>query len=429
MVSTTKIRTHPLFATQLYEFCKKMHVHGMDVKNASLNSKLDCKIYKQQPEGFIDTEHPEYVCKLNIAVYGLKKSPRQWYNTIKPVLESVGVEVSRSDSGLFSRTINGSMVLLGIYVDDLIIACECPTVLERVKSMLSSSFAMKDLGILKHYLGIDISYDRQRGSVAMCQSHLVLNILRRFDMESCKPSNTPMEAKLALQPHVESKTNLTSAPYRQLIGSIMYLMLCTRPELSFSIGSLSKFLSQATDDHWKNAKRVLRYLKGTANKKLIYRNANELPIMAYCDADWASAFDRKSTSGYVIFLGGNLISWASKKQTVIALSSTEAEIIAAAEAMREILWVRNILSSFGITVPTPVLYCDSQPAIFIANNGGFNGRSKHMDLKYKFFSECVSSKDVKLVYISTSDNVADTLTKSLPQAPFNNFSTLMGLRD
>lgn len=213
-------------------------------------------------------------------------------------------------------------------------------------------------------------------------------------MQDCKPSNTPMEAKLILQPHCDSENDLTNAPFRQLVGSVMYLMLCTQPDLSYAISVLSKFLSMPTDEHWKSAKRILRYLQATPGKNLVFHCANELPIMAYCDANRASSNDRKSTSGYAIYVGSNLVSWSSKRQSVVALSSTEAEIIAATETMREILWIRNVLSSFGFTVDTLTLYCDSQPAIAIAHTGGYNGRSKHMDVKYRFLSDCVTNHNI-----------------------------------
>lgn len=399
-----------------------MHIHSMDVKNAFLNSVLEHDVYMHQPEGYVDKVHPDYVCKLEKAVYGLKQSPRQWYNTIRPVLESVGVNPSPSDSGIFSGIVDGTLVLLGIYVDDLFIACADMDVLRNVKEKLSSEFAMKDIGSIKHYLGMDIDYKFSEGEVILSQGHYVSEVLKRFGMDNCKSSPTPMEAKLVLHPHVDGVTKLTEGPYRQLVGSIMYLMLCTRPDISFSTGVLSRFLSNPTEMHWKSAKRVLRYLQGTSGMKLSFKKTDGLDIVAYCDADWASSFDRRSTTGYVIYVGNNLVAWKSKKQSTIALSSTEAEIIAATETMREVMWVRNVIESFGIKTTTPTLYCDSQPAIAISNTTGYHGRSKHMDVKYKFMSECVEDKNVDLRYVPSDENIADTLTKPLSRALFTKFA-------
>lgn len=292
---------------------------------------------------------------LKKAVYGLKQSPRQWYNTIKPVLESVEVTVSPSDNGIFSGVVNGSIVLLGIYVDDLFIASESLSVLRNVKSKLDAEFAMKDMGIIKHYLDMDIHYLREEGKVVMSQSHFVSEILDRFSMSSCKPAKTPMESKVILRPHIDGETTIMQAPYRRLVGSVMYLMLCTRPEISFSVGVLSKFISSPTSVHWTSAKRLLRFLRGTSKSNLVFRSAKELNIVAYCDADWASSHDRKSTTGYLIYVGGNLVSWKSKKQSTVALSSTEAEIISATETTREILWIESILISFGLNREVPAL--------------------------------------------------------------------------
>lgn len=154
-----------------------------------------------------------------------------------------------------------------------------------------------------------------------------------------------MEHKLILKPHVEGKSTMTKSPYRQLIGSMMYFMICTRPDIAFAVGVLSKFTSSATDEHYTSAKRVLRYLQATKDLKLGCNRDEQLDLVAYSDADWASSYDRRSTTGYLIYVGGNLVSWLSKKQSTFALSSTEAEIIAATETMRELLWIQNLLLS------------------------------------------------------------------------------------
>ena len=218
-----------------------MHVHSMDLKDAFRNSKLEHEIFMAQPEGFVDRSKPDYVGQLRKAVYGLKQSLQQWYGTIKPVLESVGVNASRSEIGLLSGTVKGALVLLGIYVDDLFFACKSLPVLDEIKSTLSSTFSMKDLRVINHYLGMDITYNFELGEVVISQSHFLRKILNRLSMSRCKPSPTPMQAKLLLRPHDEDETPFTSVLYRQIIGSLIYFMLCTRPDIAFSIGVLSKF--------------------------------------------------------------------------------------------------------------------------------------------------------------------------------------------
>ena len=323
--------------------------------------------------------------------------------------------------------VNNVSVLLGIYVDDLIIACESLSVLENIKSKLSSTFAMKDLGVMKHYLGMDINYEREKGLVALSQQSFINSVLKRFSMSQCKPASTPMEAKSIQHPHYDGGTPLSDKPYRQLIGSVMHLLLCTRPDISFPVGVLSKFLSYPTNEHWTSAKRILRYLLGTMDMSLVFNREDNLSIVGYCDADWASSFDRKSTTGYCIFVGGNSVSWKSKKQSVVALSSTESEIIAATETIRELLWIQNIITGLGISIDKPKLFCDSQPAISIANTGAMNGRNKHMDVKYAFLSDMVSTHKIQLQYIRSNENIADAFTKPLPRAQFERLRDYLGL--
>lgn len=226
-----------------------------------------------------------------------------------------------------------------------------------------------------------------------------------------------MQNKLILQPHDGDTATIPSVPYRQIIGCLMYIMLCTRPDIAYPVRVLSKFLAASTNDHWVAAKRILCYLKGAKELKLTYgANESELSLVAYCDADWASSYDRKSTTGMVIFLGGNLVSYYSKKKSTIALSTTEAEIIAAMETMRELLWLRQLLISCEYITGIPILYCDSQPAIAIAHNSGYSGRTKHLDVELRFLAE--SAKEVCIQYIPTDQMLADALTKSLPRIAF-----------
>lgn len=195
------------------------------------------------------------------------------------MLESVGVNASPSDSGLFHGTVDDALVLLEIFVDDLFIACDSFPVLERIKEKLASSFSMKDLGTLKHYLGMDIDYKREKGIVLLSQTNFITEVLKRFSMSQCKPTHTPMQTKTVLHPHNDGANTLTSNPHRQLIGSVMYLLLCTHPDISFPVSVLSKFLSSPTTEHWIFAKRILRYLRGTTDMELQFKSGKDLLII------------------------------------------------------------------------------------------------------------------------------------------------------
>lgn len=222
---------------------------------------------------------------------------------------------------------------------------------------------------------------------------------------------------------------LCTGPYRQLVGCLMYIMLCTRPDISFSIGVLSKFLEMPTEAHWISAKRVLRYLKKTISLKLSYKTCSRTALIGYSDADWASSFDRKSTTGYLTFLDSSLVRWSSKEQATVALSSTEAEVIAATEATRELKWIKKSLSSLESDVPEVTLYWDSLPAIAIANTSGYHARSKHMDVKHLYLQECIEKKRVNILYCPTTEMVSDTVIKPLQRIRFNSFLDSMGLHE
>lgn len=207
----------------------------------------------------------------------------------------------------------------------------------------------------------------------------------------------------------------------------MCLMLCTRPDIAYTTVLLSKFISQPRNEHWSAAKRILRYLGGTANTKLVFNTENEIDITAYCNTDWASSHDRKSTTGYLFYVGGNLVSWKSKKQSAVPLSSTESEIIAASETVREIMWIRNILSGFAIELATPASFCDSQPAIVIIYTGNTSARNKQTYVKNKFLSQFVTENKTSISYITATHHIADLLTKSLSSTKFNSFASKLCL--
>jgi hypothetical protein len=238
-------------------------------------------------------------------------------------------------------------------------------------------------------------------------------MLKKFNMINCKIDGDSVD----------------ETQYRSLIGGLMYLQN-TRPDISFYVNMLSRFMQNPSKNHYGAAKRVLRYIAGTADHGLWYEKNKDVVLRGYCDSDWASCLDdRKSTSGYAFSLGSGVISWGSKKQNSIALSSTEAEYISATGATCQAIWLRRILEDLGMKQEAAtVIWCDSKSAIHLSKNPALHGRSKHIELKHHFIRELVAQKQVSLEFCSTTDQMADLLTKSLPKTKFMHFKEMLGVR-
>lgn len=399
-----------------------LNLHQMDVKTAFLNGYLQEDIYMTTPEG-ID-EHGK-VCKLNKSLYGLKQSPRCWNTRFNDFILSLGFNRSRSDYCLYIYKGCETMFIL-LYVDDVLIVGN-ETEIKSIKEKLSEEFEMTDMGELKYFLGLHINRDMKNGILRINQKRCIENILKRFNMEECKGIATPIETNLKL---LKGNGLLrTEKPFRELIGCLMYVMLGTRPDICLAVGFFSRFQETAEEEHWVCLKRVLRYLKHTINYELVFnKTENVKPIFGFVDADWGSdPNDRKSISGYLFKVYGCTISWTSKKQQTVSLSSTEAEYIAACSAACEVLWLKNILLDMNITINTPInIFEDNQGCIQIAKNPDTK-RTKHIDIKHHFIREQINEGVINLVYIPTNDQLADVLTKGLPRVSFEKFRTGIGI--
>lgn len=304
----------------------------MDVKNAFLHGELDKEIYMEQPKGFESKTQPDYVCKLRKALYGLKQAPRAWYGKIAEFLVKSGYSVAPSDSSLFVKTQGGKLSVVLVYVDDLIITGDNNEEIQRVKENLSVRFQMKELGELKHFLGLEI--DRSKEGVFLCQQKYATDLLNKYGMMECKSISTPMEANTKLCAH-EGKDLEDTTMYRQLVGSLIYLTL-TRPDITFAVGVVSRFMQSPKKPHLEAVRRILRYIRSTLNFDIIYRKGVTCKVIGFCDADYAGDHDtRRSTTGYVFSIGSGAISWCSKRQPTVSLSTIEAEYRASATAAQE----------------------------------------------------------------------------------------------
>ena len=322
---------------------------------------------------------------------------------------------------------NGSSVLLvGVYVDDLVITGTEEAEVEAFKAQMKATFQMSDLGLLCFYLGIEVQQDD--AGITLRQASYAKHIVELGGMTGCNPAHTPMEERLKLSRYSEAE-EVDATQYRRIVGSLRYLVH-TRPDLAFAVGYVSRFMERPTVEHQQAIKRILRYIAGTQDYGLRYaRRPGSANLVGYCDSDLAGDIDTsKSTSGTMFVLGDCLVSWQSVKQRVVALSSCEAEYIAATSAATQALWLARLLSELlGKETGAFELRVDSKSALALAKNPVFHERSKHIRIKYHFIRSCLEEGSVKASYINTVDQLADILTKSLGRVKFLELRTRVGL--
>ncbi|KAI3514490.1 hypothetical protein L1887_12931 [Cichorium endivia] len=399
-------------------------LHQLDVKNAFLHGQLNETVFMEQPPGFVDSQFPNYVCKLSKALYGLKQAPRAWFHRLSSFLLAYGFKCSRADTSLFVFSQQSVTMYLLVYVDDLILTGNNETLITAFTNRLNQEFAIKDLGDLSYFLGLEVSYTDD--GLFLSQSKYASDVLKRAALLDSKPVFTP----LASNELFTSEGSPFSDPtlYRSLVGALQYLTI-TRPDLSYAVNQASQFLHAPTESHFQSVKRILRYVKGTIAFGLTFRRPHTNTIVGYSDADWARCIEtRRSTYGYSIFLGGNLVSWSAKKQPTVARSSCESEYRAMANTAAEIVWITHLLQELHALPPDrPTLLCDNKSALFMSQNPVAHKRAKHIDLDYHFVRELVASGKLHTKFIPTKLQVADIFTKSLPRPQFEHFRSLLRL--
>jgi hypothetical protein len=382
----------------------------LDVSNAFLHGTLQEDVFMEQPPGFIDSKFPHHVCKLQKSIYGLKQAPRAWFTKLATTLLALGFSESKVDYSLFILHRSDVHLFLLIYVDDIIVTGNSLSAITHLISCLKQSFAMKDLGPLHYFLGIHVQ--PLLGGLHLSQTKYVSELLDRVHMTRAKPAKTPIPAGSQLSQH-DGDPLPNATEYRHLVGALQYCTL-TRPDISFAVNQLCQFMHSPTTTHWTAAKRVLRYLKGSINHGLHFAKGS-LHLNAYSDSDWAgNPDDRRSTTGYALFLGPCLISWCAKKQSVVSKSSTEAEYRSLALATAELYWLRMLLQELQVFLSSsPTLWCDNLGALALASNPVYHAHTKHIEVDYHFIREKVVNKDITTRYMPTLDQIADIFTKGL----------------
>ncbi|KAJ1704596.1 hypothetical protein LUZ63_004375 [Rhynchospora breviuscula] len=389
----------------------KWQIKQLDVHNAFLHGDLTEQVFMAQPQGFVDQSHPDYVCLLHKSLYGLKQAPRAWFHKLSTSLTAFGFKPSVYDPSLFILHHNGQCVYVLIYVDDILITGSDNSLVATCVHQLQSNFAIKDLGSLHYFLGIEAQYSDK--GYFLTQTKYILDLLSRVNMVNAKPCLTPMATGTSLFAHDGPPLD-DAHMYRSVVGALQYATL-TRPEISFAVNKVSQFMHAPTTTHWGAVKRILRFLCGTLHHGLHLSSTSSLAINAYSDSDWAGSIDdRKSTSGFCVFLGKNLVSWCAKKQPTVSRSSTEAEYRCLALTCTEIMWLQYLLKELNIhTSQIPTLWCDNIGATFLVSNPMFHARTKHIEIDYHFVRERVASNQLIVQFLCSADQIGDIMTKPL----------------
>jgi hypothetical protein len=363
-------------------------LHQMDVKTTFLNGEIEEEIYIKQPYGFVIHEKESHVCRLKKALYGLKHAPRDWYARIDGHLMSLDFSKSVVDPNLYCKTVNGEALILVLYVDDLFLTGTESLIIE-CKYALAFEFEMKDPGMMHYFLGLEVW--QRTNEIFLSQGKYTVEILKKFGMLNCKPMATPMvmnPKKLCVSSSDFDEIDPTL--YRQLIGSLMYLVN-TKPDICYAVSTLSQFTSQLRQTQWIVVKHVLRCLQGTIGHGLRYTSSIDIRWQGYTDSDWAgSAVDRKSTFECFFSLGSTMVFCYSRKQTYVALSIAEAEYIALSVAVCEAVCLHKLLADlFGHVLDSTVIHYDKQSHVKLSDNTMFHEKWKHTEIKYHYIRDMV----------------------------------------
>eukprot|EP00253_Pinus_taeda_P008929 PITA_08929 len=373
---------------------RKFKVYQMDVKSAFLNGDLEEEVYIEQPKGFILGNDAKLICKLKKALCGLKQAPRAWYYRLDNYLQQQGFTKGSVDSNLYTKIENDKMLIIVVYVDDIIFGSNEESVNQKFASIMQQEFEISLLGELTYFLGLQVHQTK----------------------DGCNLSSN------------NESPAINHPTYRSMIGSLLYLT-GTRPDIIHAVGIVGRFQANPKESHLQAVKRIFKYLQGTQDFGLWYPKDTYFTLHAYTDVDWGgSVDDRKSTSGGAFYMGSRLVSWFNKKQSSIALSTTEAKYVAVASCCTQLLWMMQTLQDIQITCTPPIsILCDNTSPISILKNPVMHSKTKHIPIKYHFLREKVLEQKVKLEYVPSKEQVVDIFTKPLPRETFEYLRQKLGV--
>jgi hypothetical protein len=413
---------------------KGLILRQLDVKTAFLNGYLedDLQIYMEQPEGYAKGQN--MVCKLIKAIYGLKQAPRAWSIELKRVLALLNYAASLADPALFVRKeADGSYTYVLTYVDDFNLAVSLLSVYTAiVEHMRAAGWDVKEMGFPVHFLSLGISAileDDRCKSIHINQHAFILRVLEKFGMSDCNVVDLPMaenweKGDYSLSPIFEEQLK-----YSSLVGSLMYLSSCTRPDICFAVNVLARSTHAPTTAHWEAAKRVLKYLKGTKSLGILYTADVPVDLVVFSDASYANDSDRRSTTGWMIKASGGAISWNTRRQITVATSSSEAEYQAMSSTAREVCWLKQMRSDLGLSGAMVTMRCDNRSAIDWSKDFRVDTKAKHIDVLHHFIREQVVSKRIAILQVPTAEEEADPMTKSTSRSVLKSFMISWGMTE
>ncbi|CAI7918402.1 unnamed protein product [Closterium sp. NIES-54] len=407
-------------------------LHSLDFSTAFLQGSLHEAIWLRRPPGFTGSFPAGTKWSLRRPVYGLRQAPREWHDTLRTTLASLGFAPSTADPSLFLRTdttVPPFYVL--VYVDDLVFATADTEALAHVKSELQKRHMCTGLGELTSYLGLRITRDRAQRTITLTQSHMVQQVFQRFGFTYSSPQSTPLPTGHSLSAPPSDESIEPSGPYPELVGCLMYLMTCTRPDLAYPLSLQACYVAPGRHRkvHWDAAKRVLRYLCNTSGMGLMLRGRGPIVLTGHADASWVDdSAMKRSSQGYTFSLGSGSVSWRSSHSSSVLSSSCEAEIDAGAMAAQELRWLTYLLTDLGEAPRSPpVLYVDNKAMLALCQEHRLEHRTKHIALRYFLARELQQSGQLCLAYVASQANTADVFTKALQPCDHQRFCTVLGL--
>ncbi|KAH9751814.1 hypothetical protein KPL71_014449 [Citrus sinensis] len=382
----------------------------MDVKSAFLNGFLEEEVYIKQPLGYVVKEHEGKVLRLKKALYGLKQALKSWNSIMDKYFQENCFTKCPYEHALYVKENDGDILIVCLYMDDLIFIGSDPSLFEEFKRVMIKEFEMTDIGLMAYCLSIEVKQKEE--GICISQESYIKEILKRFKMNDCKPISMLVECRVKLSKHDEGE-DIDPTFFKSLVGSLRYLT-CTRLDILYVVGLMSRYVENLKTTHFKVAKRILRYIKGTTNFGLLYSFSIDYKLVGYSDSNWGGDVDdRKSTTGFVFFMGDTAFTWMSKKQPIVTLSTYEAEYVAATSSVCHAIWLRNLLKELSLPQEEPSEIC-----VALSKNLVLHDQSKHIDTRYHFIRECIARKEVQIKYVKSQDQAANIFTKPLKQGDF-----------
>ncbi|CAI7759474.1 unnamed protein product, partial [Closterium sp. NIES-53] len=388
-------------------------LHSLDFSTAFLQGSLHEEIWLRRPPGFTGSFPPGTQWSLRRPVYGLRQAPREWHDTLRTTLAALGFAPSTADPSLFLRidTVLPRFYIL-VYVDDLVFATADTAELAYVKSELQKRHTCTDLGELRSYLCLQITRDRARRTITLTQ-YMVQQVLQRFDFTYSSPQATPLSTRHSLSALPSDDSVEPSGPYPELVGCLMYLMTCTRPDLAYPLSILARYVAPGKHrpEHMAAAKRVLRYLCSTSGMGLVFRGRSPVVLTGHADSSWVDDLaTQRSSQGYTFSLGSGSDSWRSTRSS------------------SELRWLTYLLTDLGEPPRSPpVLYVDNKAMLALCGEHRLEHRTKHIALRYFLARELQQRGQLRLAYVASQANTADIFTKALQPCDHQRFCTMLGL--